>query len=79
MSLDNKSFQDKEYENQDVEGKCSKNANVTAISSNDGVGATSVAYHPSQIGRNETEASDNVNAQISSLGTRLEEMSLAND
>ena len=52
---------------------------MTAIPSNDGVRATTVVDHPSKIGRNEVEASDNLNAQISSLGTRLKEMALAND
>ena len=52
---------------------------MTAISSNDGVEAKAVADHPSQIARNEAKASNNLNAQISSLGTRLEEMALSND
>ncbi|KAJ9689158.1 hypothetical protein PVL29_014690 [Vitis rotundifolia] len=38
-----------------------------------------VVDHPSQIARNEAETSDNLNVQISFLGTRLEEMTLAND
>ena len=51
---------------------------MTPIPSKDGVGARANAYHPSQFGQNEAEASDNLTAQISSLGTRLEEMALAN-
>ncbi|KAJ9673095.1 hypothetical protein PVL29_026395 [Vitis rotundifolia] len=70
---------EKEYENQDVEKRGSENANVIEILSNDGVRAMAVADHPSQIGRNEAEASDNLNAQISSIGTHLKEMVLAND
>ena len=52
---------------------------MTPIPSKEGVRATTDAYHPSHIGRNEAEASDNLTAQISSLGTLLEEMALAND
>ncbi|KAJ9691570.1 hypothetical protein PVL29_013682 [Vitis rotundifolia] len=79
VSSDDESSQDEEYENQDVEGRGFENANVTTIPSNDGVGAIVVADHPSQIGRNDAEASDNLNAQIYSLGTHLEEMVLANE
>ncbi|KAJ9689237.1 hypothetical protein PVL29_014749 [Vitis rotundifolia] len=68
-----------ENENQDVEVRPSENANVTPIPSKDGVRARADADHPSQIGRNDAEASDNLKAQISSLGTCLEEMALAND
>ena len=52
---------------------------MTPIPLKDGAGARADAYHPSQFDRNEVEASDNLTAQISSLGTRLEEMALAND
>ena len=62
VSLDNRSSQDEEYENQDVEGRTSENANVTPIPSKNGVGVRTDAYHPSQIGRNDVEASDNLNA-----------------
>ncbi|KAJ9691536.1 hypothetical protein PVL29_013652 [Vitis rotundifolia] len=68
--------EDEEYKNQDVEARTSKNANVTPIPLKDGVGARVDAYHPSQIGRNEAETSNNLTAQISSLGTYLEEMTL---
>ena len=37
------------------------------------------ANHPSLIGPDDSEALDNLNAQIKSLGTRLEEIVLAND
>ena len=55
--------------------KCKCDTNT----SKDGVGATADAYHPSHIGQNEAKASDNLTAQVSSLGTRLKEMTLAND
>ncbi|WJZ84570.1 hypothetical protein VitviT2T_004170 [Vitis vinifera] len=42
-------------------------------------GAKAVADHPSQISRNEAKASNNLNDQIRSLGTRLEEMALSNE
>ena len=48
MSLDNGFSQDEEYENQDIEGRSSENANVTPIPSKDGIRATTVADHPSQ-------------------------------
>ncbi|KAJ9693409.1 hypothetical protein PVL29_012259 [Vitis rotundifolia] len=79
VSSDNGPSQDKEYENQDVEGRTSENANVTRIPSTGGVRARADANHPSQIAKNDAKASDNLNAQISSLGTCLEEMTLAND
>ena len=79
VSSDNGSSEDDENENQAIEARTSENENVTPIPSKEGVGATTDAYHPSHIGRNEAEASDNLTAQISSLGTRLEEMTLAND
>ncbi|WJZ87432.1 hypothetical protein VitviT2T_006811 [Vitis vinifera] len=79
VSLDNGSSENDENENQAIEARTSENANVTPIPSKEGVGATADAYHPSQIGRNEAEASDNLTTQISSLGTHLEEIALAND
>ena len=79
MSSDNGSSEDDENENQTVEARTSENANVTPILSKKGVRATAYAYHPSHIFRNEAEASDNLTTQISSLGTCLEEMTLAND
>ncbi|WKA00236.1 hypothetical protein VitviT2T_018615 [Vitis vinifera] len=79
VSSDNRSSEDDENENQAVEARTSENANMTPIPSKEGVRATTDAYHPSHIGWNEAEASDNLTAQISSLGTRLEEMALAND
>ena len=79
VSSDNGSSEDVENENQVVEARTSENANVTPIPSKEGVRATTDAYHPSHIGRNEAEASDNLTVQISSLGTHLEEMTLAND
>ena len=48
VSLDNGFSQDEEYENQDIEGRSSENANVTPIPSKDGIRATTVADHPSQ-------------------------------
>ena len=79
VSSDNGSSEDDENENQTIEARTSENENVTPIPSKEGVGATMDAYHPSHIGRNEAEASDNLTVQISSLGTHLEEMTLAND
>ncbi|KAJ9671234.1 hypothetical protein PVL29_027294 [Vitis rotundifolia] len=76
---DNGSSKEEEYESQDVEARTFQNANVTPIPSKDGVGVREDAYHPSQIGRNAAEALDNLTTQINSLGTYLEEMTLAND
>ena len=79
VSSNNGSSEYDKNENQAVEARTSKNANVTPILSKEGVEAMADACHPSQIGWNEVEASDNLTAQISSLCTRLEEMALAND
>ena len=67
MSSDNGSSKDDENENQTVEARTSKNANVTPIPSKEGVGATADAYHPSHIGQNEAEASDNLTAKLALL------------
>ena len=78
MSSNNDSSEE-ENENEDVEGRCTENENATALPSNNGVKAKMTIDHPSQIARNEVKASDNLNAQISSIGMSLEEMTLAND
>ena len=62
VSSDNGSSEDVENENQVVEARTSENANVTPIPSKEGVRATTDAYHPSHIGRNEAEALDNLSA-----------------
>ena len=79
VSSDNGSSEDEEYEDQDVEGRTSEKANVTRIPSTGGVRARALTNHPSLIGPDDSEASHNLNAQIKSLGTRLEEIVLAND
>ena len=79
VSSDNGSSEDDENENQAIEARTSENENVTPIPSKEGVGATTDAYPPSHIGRNEAKASDNLTAQIISLCTHLEDMALAND
>ena len=79
VSSDNGSSEDEEYEDQDVDCITSEKANVTRIPSTGGVRARADANHPSLIRPDDSEASDNLNAQISSLGSRLEEIVLAND
>ena len=79
VSSDNRSSEDEEYEDQDVQGRTHAKANVTQIPSTGGVRARALTNHPSLIGPDDSEASDNLNAQIKSLGTRLEEIVLAND
>ena len=79
VSSDNGSSEDEEYEDRDVKWRTSEKENVTRIPSTGGVRARADANHPSLIGPNDSEASDNLNAHISSLGTCLEEIVLAND
>ena len=62
VSLDNGSSEDKEYEDQDVEGRTSEKANVTRIPSTGGVRARADANHRSLIGLDDSETSDNLNA-----------------
>ena len=78
MSLDNGASKEKN-ENQDIEGGGTKNENVTKIPSNNGAGAVVIMDHPSQTARNEVEASDNLNAKINSINTRLKEITITND
>ena len=56
---------EEENKNVDIEERDTKNENAIGILSNNGVGAKAVVDHSSQIARNEVEASDNLNAQIS--------------
>ncbi|KAJ9672799.1 hypothetical protein PVL29_026148 [Vitis rotundifolia] len=79
VSSDNGSSEDEEIEDQDVEGRTSEYANVTRIPSTGGVRDRADVNHPSLVGTNDSQALDNLNVQISSLGTRLEEIVLAND
>ena len=78
VSLDNGALKEKN-ENQDIEGGGTKNENVTKIPSNNGAGAVVIMDHPSQTARNEVEASDNLNAKINSINTRLKEITITND
>ena len=79
VSSDNGPSKDEEYEDQDVQGRTHAKANVTRIPSTGGVRDRALTNHPSLIGPPDSEASDNLSAQINSLGTRLEEIVLAND
>ena len=56
---------EEENKNVDVEERDIENENAIGILSNNGVRAKAVVDHSSQIARNEVEASDNLNAQIS--------------
>ena len=78
VSLDNGALKEKN-ENQDVKGGGIENGNATKIPSNNGAGTTLITDHPSQMARNKVETLDNLNAKISSIGTRLKEITIMND